>query len=196
MRRLGFGTAATAGTVGQFRIGTALITIGNAANPPLGGFLKILRFGISDAAAVTDARMFMGVSSSISAPTNVEPSTLTNVIGIGHGASDTTMKIYYGGSVAQTPIDLGSNFPSNTRSVDVYELALFAPPNADNIVHYQVTRLNTGHTASGTLTAATPGTQLPLSTTLLCHQYGYRTNNATALAVAIDVMSDYFETDQ
>ncbi len=196
MRRIGFATVATAGTVGAFRCSVAMFTIGAGGTPALGGFFKVLRFGISDAAAVAGARMFMGVSSSTVAPTNVEPSTLTNVIGMGHGASDTTMRIFYGGSAAQSPIDLGANFPANTRSVDVFELALFAPPGAANTVHYHVTRLNTGDEASGTLTAGTPGTQLPLSTTMLTNQWGYRTNNATALAVSLDVMSDYIETDQ
>lgn len=197
MRRLGFVTIATAGTVGQFRVGAAMFTLGAGGTPPLGGFHKILRFGISDGAAVSGARMFMGMAASAgTAPTNVEPSTLTSVIGMGHGASDTTMRIYYGGSTAQTPIDLGANFPANTFNVDVYELALFAPPSTLNTVHYEVTRLNTGHVASGTLTAATAGVQLPGSGTMLTNMWGHRTNNATALAVGLDVMSDYIETDQ
>jgi hypothetical protein len=168
------------------------VTVGDGSGN--GGFYKICRFGISDAAAVSGARMFCGVSSSTSAPTNVEPSTLTNSIGMGHGASDTTMHIYYGGSAAQTPIDLGSNFPSNTRSTDAYELALFAPSNSNNTVYYEVTRINTGNVATGTLTG-TAGTALPASTTLLSYQRIWRANNATALAVAYDIMSDYIETD-
>ncbi len=195
MRRLGFATAATAGTVGQFRVALAMFTLGAGGTPALGGFFKVLRFGISDAAAVAGARMFMGVGPTTT-PTNVEPSTLINCIGMGHGAADTNMRIFYGGSAAQTPIDLGVNFPANTRNVDVYDLALFAPPGTLNTVHYQVTRLNTDHVASGTLTAATAGLQLPLNTTLLSNQWGYRTNNATALAVGLDVFSDYIETDQ
>jgi hypothetical protein len=47
---------------------------------------------------------------------------------------------------------------------------------------------------SGTLTAATPGTQLPLSSTFLNHR-AYRSNNATATAVLIDIISVYIETD-
>jgi hypothetical protein len=192
MRRMSYASAATAGSLAYQYVSVAQVTIGDGSGN--GGFYKICRFGISDTAAVSGARMFCGVSSTTSAPTNVEPSTLTNSIGVGHGASDTTMHIYYGGSSAQTPIDLGSNFPSNTRSTDVYELALFAPTNSSNTVYYEVTRLNTGNVATGTLTG-TAGTVLPSSTTLLSYQRIWRCNNTTALAVAYDIMSDYIETD-
>lgn len=190
MRRLGYATAATAGTVGQWRVAFYQYTVGsNVTNE--GGFTYIIRFGISDAAAVSGARMFMGMRSSAT-PANVEPSTLTNCIGIGHGASDTTMKLFYGGSAAQTPIDLGANFPADTRSTDIYELALFSAPNSGD-VHYEVTRVNTGDVATGTITNS-GSTVLPTNTTLIA-PWGYRTNNATALAVGLDVMSAYIETD-
>ena len=189
MRRLGYVTATTVGTVGQWRINAQQFTVGGVSG--LGGFTYIVRFGISDAATVAGARMFMGMRSSAT-PTNVEPSTLTNCIGLGHGASDTNMKLFYGGSSVQTPIDLGANFPSGTLSVDVYELALFSSPSSGDI-HYEVTRLNTGDVATGTITNS-GATILPTNTTLI-GPWGYRTNNATALAVGLDVMSAYIETD-
>ncbi len=192
MRRLGYVSSATAGNLAGQYLGVAQVTVGDGSGN--GGFYKVCRFGCSDAATVAGARQFVGVSSATSAPTNVEPSTLTNSIGIGHGASDTTMKMYYGGTTAQTPIDLGSNFPANTLSTDVYELALFAPPNSNNTVYYEVTRLNTSNVATGTLTG-TAGTALPSSTTLLAYQRAWRCNNATAKAVGLDIMSDYIETD-
>ncbi len=191
-RRLGFVSAATAGALTENRVAVAQVTIGDGAG--LGGFTKVIRFGCSDAATVAGARQFVGISSSTAAATNVEPSTLTNSIGVGHGAADTNLMLYYGGSAAQAAINLGANFPVNTLSVDCYELALFASPNAAT-VNYMVTRLNTGHVASGVLTAATPGTQLPLNTTLLSYCKAWRTNNATALAVGLDIISDYIETD-
>lgn len=191
MRRLGVVSAATVGSLASFRVAAAQITTGTGS---LGGFHKIIRFGISDAAAVAGARMFVGISSTTGAPTNVEPSTLTNAIGIGHGASDTNLKLFYGGSSAQTPIDLGANFPTDTRNTDVYELALFSPPGGNGEVYYEVTRLNTGHVATGMLSPS-GGVALPASTTLLTYCWGYRTNNATALAVGIDLMGDYIETD-
>lgn len=190
MRRIGFVSAATAAAVGHWRTGVSQFTVGNGSG--VGGFTYIIRFGISDAAAIADARMFMGMGVGTLVPTNIEPSTLVNVIGIGCGAADTTLSLYYGGSAAQTPIALGASFPANTRNVDMYELALFAAPNSTT-VQYEVTRLNTGDVAKGTLSGAA-GTVLPAATTLL-GPWGYRTNNASALACAIDVASAYIETD-
>ncbi len=190
LRRLGYVTAATAGSVGQWRINADQFSVGSSSTN-LGGFSYILRFGISDAAAVSGARMCMGLRVNAT-PTNVEPSTLTNTICMGHGAADTNFKLFYGGSSAQVPIDLGANFPSNTRNVDAYELALFSPPNSSN-VHYEVTRLNTGDVSTGTITNS-GATVLPQNSTLMA-VWGYRTNNATALAVGLDVMSAYVETD-
>lgn len=191
MRRLGFVSGATAGSLASLRVAVAQITTGTGS---LGGFHKIVRFGISDAAPVAGARMFIGISSSTSAPTNVEPSTLINSIGVGHGAADTNLKLYYGGSTAQTPIDLGVNYPTNTANTDVYELALFSSPNGSGQVYYEVSRLNTGHVTTGVLNPS-GGVALPASTTLLTYFWGYRSNNTTALAVGLDLMSDYIETD-
>ncbi len=192
MRRVGFVSSATAGSLASFRVAVAQITVGTGSG--LGGFMKVTRFATSDNATVSGARMFVGVSATTTAPSNVEPSTLLNCIGVGHGAADTNLKIYYGGSVAQTPIDLGVNFPANTLSADVYELALYASPNSSSLVSYEVTRLNTGDVATGDLTG-TSGTQLPAATTLMTYMWAYRTNNATALAVGLDIVSDYIETD-
>lgn len=192
MRRIGLVSAATAAALTSLRQPSAQIYIGDGSG--LQGFMKVLRFGISDAATVAGARMFMGISSSVAAPTNVEPSTLTNVIGVGHRSADTNLHLFYGGSAAQTPINLGANFPTNTLSVDMYELILFSPPNENGVVKYRVLRLNTGHVAAGTLPTSN-GVVLPATTTPLSYMWGYRTNNATALAVGVDIVSDYIETD-
>ena len=193
MKRLGFVSGASAGSIVGVRQPASQFTLGNGSG--LGGFLKVIRFGVSDQSAVGAARMFIGMAAKTNAPTNVEPSTLTNVIGVGHGASDANMKIFYGGSSAQAPIDIGANFPKNTSNVDAYELMLFAPSTVANTVYYRVTRLNTGHVSEGKLTATNPGTQLPSGNTLLNMTWCYRTNNTAKTSVGLDVMSDYIETD-
>lgn len=190
MRRVGYVTAAIAWTVWQWRINAYQYTVWDSTSW-LGGFTYIIRFGISDAAAVSDARMFLWMRSS-STPANVEPSTLTNCIWVWHWAADTNLKIFYWGSSAQTPIDLWANFPITHWSVNAYELALFSSPMSWD-VSYQVTRLNTWDIATWTITNS-GSTVLPTNTTLLAMRW-YRTNNATALAVWLDVMSAYIETD-
>jgi hypothetical protein len=197
-RRVGILSAATAAAFAGNYMTVAQITTGiTIGGVPTGGFHKIFRFGISDPATVAGARMFVGISSLVAPPTNVEPSTLINGVGVGHGAADTNLKIFWGGSVAQAPIDLGGGFPLTANSAVMYELALFCPAGdvGANIVHYQVTNLTTNITAFGTLTAATAGTQLPLNTTLLSYARHYRTNNASAAAVALDIVGDYVDND-
>lgn len=188
MRRLGYVTAATAGTVGNWRVAVYQYTTGSSGTS-LGGFTYIVRFGISDASLVSGARMFMGMRSSAT-PSNVEPSTLTNCFGLGHGASDTNMKFFYGGSTAQTPIDLGAGFPIDTNTTP-YELALFSPPNATTL-NWEVTNLASGAKQTGQVTGGS--TVMPQNTTLLA-PWGFRSNNATAAAAGLDVMSAYIETD-
>jgi len=48
--------------------------------------------------------------------------------------------------------------------------------------------------AGGTITPGTLGLQTPLNSTLL-NPVLWRTNNATALAVSLDVINTYVETD-
>jgi len=187
-KRLGYVGAAVVASLASVRVANAQYTVGDGA--AAGGFFKVIRFGCSDAATVAGARQFVGVSSSTGAATNVEPSTLINSIGVGHGAADTNLFIYYGGSVAQAPINCGGSFPANTLSVDVYELALYSYPGSSTEVFYQLTRLNTGDVFSGSVTG-TAGTAIPASTTLLSMTQAWRSNNASALAVGIDIFSDY-----
>lgn len=190
--KMGLTSSATAGSFAQLYQSSPLTySLGTATTPALGGFYYTIKFGISD--TVANPRTFIGLGGVTSAPTNVEPSTLLNSIGIGQGSADTNFKIYYGGSAAQTPIDLGANFPSNTNAVDWYEFTLYAPPTSNNTVYYQVVRLNTGNVASGTLTG-TAGTALPSNSSLLALR-NWRTNNATSAAVTWCLGAIYTETD-
>lgn len=190
LRRLGYVSAATAaafcghyGTVAQW-------TIGDGAG--LGGFYYVCRFMPSDAANVAGARMFVGLRNLVNAPTNVEPSALTNCIGVAQLSSSSNLHLVYGGSAAQAAIGLGASFPANGASTAAYELELFASPLTQTI-GYKVTRLDTGAVASGTL-SGTVGTQVPAATTFLAHT-AWRCNNATLLACGLDIVGVYIETD-
>ena len=185
MTRLGFVSAATAGALAGAREAVAKYTTG--AGPGLGGFFARYRFGVSDAATVAGARMFIGLDALTAAPTNIDPSTKVNCVGVGQIAASNNLQIIYGNATAKTPIDLGANFPANTNT-DAYELNLFSPPAGG--VHWHVRRLNTAFEASGFLAS----TDTPAATALLCHQL-WRCNNATALAVGLDVCGIYIETD-
>lgn len=146
-----------------------------------------MRFGCSDAATVASARTFVGLVGTTSVLGNADPSSNTNIIGVGTDSGDTTLSIMSNdGTGTATKVALGANFPDHTLSTDVYDLVLFAPPNTSS-VNWQITRLNTGDTASGTITA-----DLPAGTQLLAPQF-WRNSGPTALAVGIDFVGGYFE---
>jgi hypothetical protein len=190
-RRIGIVSAAGAGSVAGLRSGTAFFYRGDSGDNGLrGGFKVVCRFLVSDAALVGTAHMFVGLQNSVAAPTDVGPETLTNLVGVGCTSGDTQMQLYAAGAAAQTRTALGANFPVNTVSVDVYEICLYAPPNGADI-RYLLTRLNTGHTVSGTISA---GANLPSSTTFLTFQL-WRSNGGTATAVGIDFVNLYTETE-
>lgn len=190
-QRLGYNSSGTAGNSGGHYQTLANYTIGTGTLG-VGGFFYVCRFGAAD--AVTQAITFVGLSSSVASPSaTTSPATFTNAIGIGAATGDTNLSIYYGGSAAQTPIALGTSFPKSTNSTDYYELVLFSPSTLNDSVGYKVTNISSGAVATGTLTG-TAGTAIPASTTFLAHR-AYRSNNATASAVLIDINSVYIETE-
>ena len=194
LRRLGYVSAATAGSFAGVRTSVGQITTGGPG--PGTGFFKVIRFGISDATLVSGSRMFVGLSTSVSAPTNVNPDTLKNCIGVGHqdlNIGSTNLQLYYGGTYSQSPIELQGDFIVSSSNATVYELALWAPQDR-YIVGWQVTNLNSGYSQSGVIPCDDPG-MLPPSTSLLCHTLAWRNNNTTASAVGLDIISDYIETD-
>lgn len=187
MRRIGYQSAASAGSLASVRSGVAQFWRGNAAG--LGGFFLAFRFGASDPATVAGAREFVGLSTATGAATNVEPDTLVNSVGVGQLSTSSNLHVIHndvGGTA--TTIDLGVNFPADTLSVDMYELILFAAPNSSEI-KYRVERLGTSHVATGSVSS-----NIPSTTTFLAIQ-AWRCNNATALAVGLDLVSLYIETD-
>jgi hypothetical protein len=188
LARQGFVSSASAGNDCGYRgIGNGPFFRGSVTGT--GGYMVLMRFGISDAAAVSNARMFVGLIAQSSSIGNVEPTSMTNLVGVGTDAGDTTLRmIHNDASGTATEVDLGANFPANTQTTDIYELQLVAHP-ADTEIHYRVRRLNTGDVASGTLT-----TDLPVNTTTQWPQF-YRNNGSTALAVGIDIFGYYGRPD-
>lgn len=190
-------SAATAGSLCGIYHTLAQYTTGTGTG--LGGFFCSWRFAASDAAAVSGARMFVGMSSSVAAATNVEPSTLTNCIGVAQlSTSSTQLYIVYGGSAAQTAIALGTNFPPMTAAGATngvaYELSVFASPNSNGTIGWRVERIGTQYVAEGHITPAVAGTQTPLNTTLLSPR-AWRCNNTAAVAAGLDIIHLYLETD-
>lgn len=187
-KRVGFVSAATANQASGLRSAVLQVGLSNISNA--GGFFFRTRFGISDVALVANARTFVGLSSTTGAFGNADPSTLLNIIGMGHDSADANFQIMHNdGTGAATKIDLGTNFTrSPTVSTDMYDLSLYAAPNSTT-VYYEVTNLRLGVSSSGSINI-----NIPAVNQLLTWQL-WRQNNGTAAAVGIDVSSVYLETE-
>ena len=187
-KRVGFVSAATANQSSGLRSAVLQVGLSNISNA--GGFFFQTRFGISDAALVANARTFVGLSSTTGAFGNADPSTLLNIIGMGHDSADTNFQIMYNdGAGAATKIDLGTNFTrSPTVATDMYDLILYAASNSTT-VFYEVRNIRLGVSSSGSF-----NTNIPAVNQLLTWQH-WRHNGGTAAAVGIDIASVYLETE-
>lgn len=186
-RRVGYVSNSTANNSCGIR--TTALQYGRGNVSEMGGFHFITRCGISDASAVANARMFVGLVGQTGAIGNVNPSTLLNIIGFGADSTDTNLQVMHNDTTGSaTKINLGANFPANTRSTDMYEFSLYCAPNG-TVINYQVSNLTTGNIATGDL-----NTKIPLNTQLLAMQL-WRHNGGTAAAVGLDIVSMYMETD-
>ena len=190
MRRLEFlVTVAATTAVAGWRGAAAMFGVGGVASGD-GGFHFICRWGPATGVATATSRCFVGMASSTAAPTDVEPSTITNSVGMGWDAADTNIQIMHRGAGAVTKIDLGASFPVPTADrAKAYELALYAPPGTPQSVGYEVTDLATGAVASGTIT-----TNLPTTATLLAPR-GWMSVGGASSVIGIALMGLYIETD-
>lgn len=180
-------TAATTAIAG-FRDGVAQFFRGAAAGQ--GGFFTIIRFGLATGVNVATSRCFVGMSSSIAAPTDVNPSTLTDMFGIGWDSADTTVQFLYNDNAGTaSKISLGANFPRPTADrTQSYEVRLFCPPGGSEI-SYEVWNMVNNAVASGSVT-----TDIPAATTLLAIR-GWHSVGGTSSVVGIGLHNAYIESD-
>lgn len=183
MRRVRFASTATAGNSSGFRGTAQQWWLGNAAG--LGGFLFSEVFTMSTLLA--NARAFTGLYASTASISNADPSTLPNIVGMSLDAADANWQIICNDNTGlATKTDLGASFVKS--SSDVYELLLFAPPQATSI-GYLVTNLTSGVTATGTLS-----TNIPQNSVFL-NPYLWITNNAVNSAAQIELSRLYIGSD-
>lgn len=181
-------SAATANSASELRLAATPVYLGETfGSAKSGGFFFVTRHGMSTNVALQ--RRIVGLTSSSAAiAVTQSPSALTNCIMLANDSADTNMQIMHNdASGACTKIDLGANFPASSVAA-IYDFTLFAKPD-DTEVSYRVTRLDTGDTASGVIS-----TNLPSKTTLL-YPHAYANNGGTALAVQLELVRMYLETD-
>jgi hypothetical protein len=182
-------TVAATTAVAGWRGAAAQFGVGGAAAGD-GGFHFVCRFGPATGVATTTNRCFVGMANTTAAPTDVQPSTITNIVGLGWDAADTNIQIMHRGAGAVTKIDLGASFPVPTADrTKAYELVMFSKPGTTQEVGYEVTDLATGAAASGLIT-----TNLPTTTTLLAPRL-WMSVGGTSSVIGIALMGLYIETD-
>lgn len=187
MRRLEYlVTVAATNAIAGWRINAGQFARGNAAK--LGGFHLVCRWGPATGVSVATTRAFVGIRASTSAPTDVNPSTLVSMIGMGWDAADTNIQLMHNdASGTATKIDTGIPRPTADRT-SVYEIALFCAPNASNI-SYEVTDL-----VNDTVFSGVASTDLPANNILLTH-LAYLSVGGTSSVIGMALMSLYLETD-
>jgi hypothetical protein len=170
---LEFATSATAGTL-AFQRGQVFSLPTEETSP----FIKLTR-RISANSNVADSRFFTGITPIYltNAPTNVEPDTLLNVIGVGKlSTSDNLHIIHNDASGTATTIDLGSNYPFNNVVFYWYTFEFTKEIGTTNIV-VRVTR--TDATGDSIFVEHTLTSDLP-TVIFAKAPFAWISNNATA----------------
>jgi hypothetical protein len=180
-------TAAAATAIAGVRGAAVTTWRGNAAKR--GGFFFRMRWGPATGATTLTTRAFVGLGP-LGAPTDVEPSSRLNIIGMGWDAADANIQMMHNdGTGAATKIDLGASFPVSVADrTDIYEIVMFCPPNGSS-VFWQVTDLNTDATATGEIT-----TDLPAATQFLA-LLGAISVGGTSSVIGFALFQFYLESD-
>lgn len=185
LKRIRYTSTAAANSSAGWATAASASYVTRGSAPGCGGYYVNLLFNI--ATRGTNARFFAGVCPTATASiVDAALVTLVNCFGLASD-SDTNLQWITNDNVGNiTKTDLGSNFAMADGLL--IEVEIYCAPNDTNM-YYTVRNLNTGNTASGTLSA-----NLPQNTIALCPQIALSTGSDTA-AVAIDIVSVYLEAD-
>lgn len=190
IRRLDYLVTTAATTAIAFLMPTGTINQLFRGTGALGGFHIITRFGGATGMTNASHRFWAGLSDYAGNPTDAEPSSRSNLIGVGYDSTDSNWQIMHKtGTGAVTKINLGASFPRQTvdRS-KMYELVLFCPP-AGTTVFYEFIELGSSNVASGEIT-----TNLPAATSIVRPSIAASVGGVSSV-IGITVASVYIETD-
>ena len=180
-------TVAATNAVAGFRDAVAQYWLGNTSGS--GGFHFVCRFGPATGVATATHRLFVGLTSGTGAPTDVEPSSLTNMFGVGYDAADANIQFFNNdGSGTATKTSLGIAVPTADRT-SVYELAMYAAPNSTTIYYTFKDLASGGSTVSGSV-----NTDIPAVNTLLAAR-GWMSVGGSSSVIGIALKSLYLESD-
>lgn len=156
--RVGYGVTTPSTTaVAGVRIARAQCYIGSGTN---GGFVFAGAFAIYSGASNTSHRAFYGVQGRTTAPTDVNPSSLTDILGFGYDAADTNVQFMHNdASGTATKVDTGIAKPT-VDETKLYVCTFSCTPGGN--ISYSIKEVSAGTTYSGTAS-----TDLPAASTLL-----------------------------
>lgn len=132
-------------------------------------------------------RSFAGLKVASGDVTDVNPNTLTTVIGMGYNdATDSNFKIYHNdGSGTATEVDLGSSFPiPTTNETDFYTLILYVP-NPGTTIYYKVIDEKDGTSVTGSVNSNIPDPATFLTA------YAYTSVGGTSSVTTLGLFSIY-----
>lgn len=151
-----------------------------------GGWRMSARWGSSTNLA--QQRFFVGVINQTGAIANVNPTTLTNLVGFSYDSAETTLRFIHNDAAGTaTTVNLGAGFPVDSTSF--YEMTIEMAPGS-GVVNYRIVNVGTGAVSSGST-----NTDLPADSVLL-NQYLWLNNGTTASACQVDMQSMYLELYQ
>ena len=152
------------------------------------GFHMIFRVAPATGGTVATRRFFCGMSTSTAAPTDVDPSTLTNMCGVGYASADTNWQVYFGGT-ATVKVDTGMAKSAADRT-GPFTVIIFAPPGGAYIGVKLVDE------TTGTFFETTTSTSTNMmATTTAAGPRAYHSVGGTSSVVGLTLFGGYVETD-
>lgn len=153
------------------------------------GFHMFFRVSPATGGTVATGRFFAGMSTSTAAPTDVNPSTLTQICGVGYAkGTDTNWQIYFGGT-ATAKVDTGMAVPAADRT-GPFTVIVFAPPGGAYI-GVRIVDEATGVSFESTTTTSTN----MMAAETAAGPRGYHSVGGTSSVVGVTLFSGYVESD-
>lgn len=153
------------------------------------GFHMFFRVAPATGGTVATGRFFAGMSTSTAAPTDVNPSTLTQICGVGYAkGTDTNWQIYFGGT-ATAKVDTGMAVPAADRT-GPFSVIVFAPPGGAYIGVRIVDEV-TGVSFESTTTTSTN----MMAAATAAGPRGYHSVGGTSSVVGVTLFLGYVESD-
>jgi hypothetical protein len=143
-------TVAATTAVAGFRCTNANLFTGSGTVD--GGYWLRLIAGPATGVATATSRFWMGVGQT-AASTDVEPSSVTNSIGVGYDAADATLFVMTRGAGAVIKTNTGITVPTADRTA-LYEILIYQPAGATQEAYIKVTDIINGTTFELTETTA------------------------------------------